>query len=166
MKDKKGNKVATKAGEVIPSTQEPATALEVGRTVANFDDYTKELELCIQDGKKLFPDDFFIEVSLSKTIWQKVLKNNFKARLSCPTPNYDQTVWRYNDTTQQVEYIWTIPDRNTCMFMYMNKEKIDNSQKELLQFVLDFSDGTLLRRCKQFNNEDEKESPLIIIKKE
>lgn len=169
MKDSTGKKLKKKAGEVIVEQQnktpDSLDPIEVAQTVTNFDDYTNELNLSINDGKKLFAHDFFIEVSTSKTIWNKVLKNNFKARSSCPTPNYDQTVWNYHRETGNVEYLWTIPDRNACMFLYMNKETIDSSQHELLQFVLDFADGTLFKKCKKLNNEDETESPLLFIKK-
>ena len=31
---------------------------------------------------------------------------------------------------------------------------MDDKEKELLNFVLDFDDGTLLKRAKELNNED------------
>jgi hypothetical protein len=75
------------------------------------------------------------------------------ATTACPTPTYDQTVFRYNASQGHLEYLWTVPDRETALVYKANKNQIVPAERPLLKFVLDFFDGTLLKQAKKFNKE-------------
>jgi predicted glycosyltransferase involved in capsule biosynthesis len=84
---------------------------------------------------------------------QTVIRNYFAYRLSCPTPNYDQSVFHYHHKDELLEHVWTIPDRQTCFTYLQHVPEIDSFEWSLLQNVLKFNDGTLFKLCQKLNNE-------------
>ncbi len=109
---------------------------------------------CIERGKKEFPHDFYIVVDTKKEPkMQNVLRNVFIPRSTCPTPTYDNSVYLYHRSDENLEFLWVLPSKATCSMMKDRALEIPEDQRELLQFVLDDADGTLLRRCKLLNKE-------------
>jgi hypothetical protein len=117
-------------------------------------DYMKNLFEAVDRGYKQFAGDFFVHVETKKEkLLENVLRNYFIIRETCPTPNYDQTVFRYHREKGDIQFFWTIPDRNTCFYFKQNALEVIDEEKELLKFVLQFDDGTLLKLCKKLNGE-------------
>lgn len=117
--------------------------------------YLGELFVSVDKGKELFEGDFFIEVQQQRfVLLAKVLRNYFIPRSTCPTPNYDQSVYRFDRKNDELEYIWTIPDRESAFDLIANALTIEDEYRELLQYVLDFKDGTLFKLAQTLNNED------------
>lgn len=97
---------------------------------------------------------FFIAAILKKEkLLENVLRNYFIPTQVCPTPTYDQTVYRYNHEKEDIEYIWTVPDRETCLTFKENVTKIVPEERALLANILDFYSGALYRKAKEFNGE-------------
>jgi hypothetical protein len=141
--------------------KEPETRSPIEQMRESLTDYEKNIHECVDRGKKEFPNNFFVVVLTKKErLMPNVLRNYFTCRISCPTPNYDQTVYKYDRQLDLVEFIWTIPDRETCHLLRDNAVNVVKSERELLKFVLDFSDGTLYKLCKLLNGEKE-DSPLL-----
>lgn len=118
--------------------------------------YMDDLEKAINKGKEVNPtSDFYVVIH---TFRHRVYTNRmyFKRfiQLSCPTPTNNQTVFRYNVTTKDTEYLWTIPDRYHCQEIYDNALDIDPSLKDLKNFVLDYMTGELDKLAKKLNKED------------
>ena len=98
--------------------------------------------------------DFFITAILKKEkLLENVLRNYFIPTKTCPTPCYDQTVYRYNSSKGTIEFIWVIPDKETCLTFKENVAKIVPEEQGLLQFILDFYSGALYQKAKEFNGE-------------
>ncbi len=117
-------------------------------------DYDKELFSCLEQAKKTYPGDFYVVVITKKErLMPNVMRNYFFARSTCPTPDYDQTVYLYTKVDDSVEFLWVIPSKQACLYMLNNVLEIQ--EKELLQFVLDFSDGTLMKKALILNKEIE-----------
>lgn len=99
--------------------------------------------------------DFFIAALLKKEKFlENVLRNYFVATKSCPTPTYDQTVYRFNSQKGDIEFIWVIPDRETCLTFKENVAQIVPAEHALLQNILEFYNGSLYRKMKKFNGEE------------
>lgn len=128
-------------------------------------DYLANLYECLLKYSQNNPlTDFFIEVQTVKTrLLDNVIRNYFIARLSCPTPNYDQTVWQYKYKDEELFLTWTIPNREHCFKLLKNAAIIDPSIRELTNQVIAFDDGTLYKLSKKLNNEDKLES-LVVLK--
>ncbi len=119
-------------------------------------DYDKHLFEKVAEGKKLYSGDFYLTVLTKKErAMQNVLRNYFFHRHTCPTPEWDQTVYRYIRADDDVRFLWVIPSKDTCELFRANAPIIDKSEYELLKFVLEFYDGTLDRKCRQLNGEIE-----------
>jgi hypothetical protein len=84
---------------------------------------------------------------------QNVLRHYYYYRLSCPTPDYDQTVYKFTRATEIIEFIWVIPSRETCFTLKENASQVVPAEYGLLEFVLKFADGTLFKLAKSLNGE-------------
>lgn len=117
-------------------------------------DYEKNLFECVEENKDNYSHDFYIVVLTKKErLMDNVLRNFFFARESCPTPGFDQAVYKYWKNDDYLDFLWVIPSKDTCEFMADYCLVIPDDQKDLLKFVLDFNDGTLLNRAKILNKE-------------
>lgn len=124
-------------------------------------DWDKNIMECVERGKKDFADDFFVVVITKKErLMQNVLRNYFTCRHSCPTPEWDQTLFRYERSLEKLTFLWVVPSKDTCEFFTRNALQIQGEDKQLLKYVLDLNDGTLLRTAKKLNGEVEL-SPLL-----
>ncbi|MFI5332559.1 MAG: hypothetical protein ACHQVS_00490, partial [Candidatus Babeliales bacterium] len=126
-------------------------------------DFDKELFACWEQERKKYTGDFYIVVITKKEkLLANVIRNYFFSRQSCPTPDWDQTVYkvsRYLDDA--IDYLWCIPSREICQEFIHDPLSVPEEEKQLLSHVLDFNDGTLFRLAKQLNGE-ELASPLLI----
>lgn len=117
-------------------------------------DYENNIFECVNRGKVDFAGDFYVVVITKRErLMQNVLRHYFFPRISCPTPDYDQTVYRYIKTDEHLEFMWVIPNKQSCFDIRDNRLSLDLSQNQLLQFVLDFLDGTLDKKARALNNE-------------
>lgn len=118
------------------------------------EEWDKNVYACIAEGKRSFNTDFYLVVETKKErIMKNVLRNYFFCRLTCPTPNYDQSVFKYHRNEERIEFLWVLPSKDTCKMIKNNVLELTPDHKELIGYVLDDADGTLLRRCKQLNGE-------------
>ncbi len=98
---------------------------------------------------------FFVQVLLKKEkLLENVLRNYFVPTKSCPTPSYDQTLYRYDDGKETIEFVWVVPDRETCLTFKENITIIVPEERGLLKHILDFYDGALFKKMKKFNGEE------------
>lgn len=124
-------------------------------------EYEKNIFECIDAGKKQYPHDFYVVViTKQERLMQNVFRNYFFSRSTCPTPEYDQTVYKYHRANDVIEFLWVIPDRETSFIFKDNALQIVPEERWLLQCVLDFADGTLFKVAKKLNGEQE-DSPLL-----
>ena len=138
--------------DLLLSSNQPTTVIDQQRAMQ--EDYIDHLLQAVDRGQKKYTGDFFVEVQTKKErLMENVFRNYFIDRLTCPTPNYDQAVYRYNNETQSVEFVWVIPDRDSSFHLKDNAIEVAAEERELLKFVLEFDDGTLFKLCKKFNGE-------------
>lgn len=110
---------------------------------------------CLMRGKELFKEDFFIELqTVRDTLVVGRIKKKWIPKFTCPTPNYDQTVFHYKKKEDELYVVWVLPDRNSSFEILANAHLVGPEMKELTQYVLDFSDGSLFKKCKMLNKED------------
>ena len=154
MEDTKRDTVGKISSELLTKDYGKVSVIDQQREMQK--DYLDNLVKCVEDSKKDFPGNFFIIVETkTEPLMRNVMRNYFFARWTCPTPTYDQSVYRYNRKDDQIEYLWTLPCKDACYHIKDNAVIIDKSQQELRYFVLSLFDGSLLRRSKQLNNEKE-----------
>lgn len=117
-------------------------------------EYRDSLIECCRKGINGHTGDFFVVVvSKKERLMPNVFRNYFLSRISCPTPDYDQAVYRYRHKHEELEYLWCIPDKETCLTFLDNKKKIVSSEQGLLHHIIDFENGDLYLLAKKLNNE-------------
>jgi len=123
----------------------------------------EEVWVTVDRGKQEHKVPFFVVVLHRKEkLLPNVIRNQFHYRLSCPTPTYLQTVFRYHPNDDELEYYWSLPTKNRCFYMYNQKEFVPPEEYQLLSFVIDFIEGRLDRMAQSLNNEP-KPDPLAVI---
>lgn len=144
--------VGKQASELLTKAPDSQDPIEIERAMQ--EDYLKNLIECVETHRKIFPKSFFVVIlTKNEKLLPNVFRNYFSARLSCPTPNYDQSVYRYNHEEEQIEYVWTIPAREVCYYLLNNKHLVVKEEQQLLQFVVDFSEGKLYELAQSYNEE-------------
>lgn len=119
-------------------------------------EYEDNILICVEKNKKEIKGDFFVVVlTKNEKLMPNVFRHFFFARHTCPTPNYDQAVYKYYANDERLDLIWVIPDRNSSHWIKDNALTIPKDHKQLLNFVLDFDDGSLYKLCKKLNGEEE-----------
>lgn len=140
------------AYEGLLKTPENQSPIELQREMQK--EYMDNLLACIEKHKGYYPDDFFIVViTKNERLMRNVFRNYFFSRRSCPTPDYDQTVFQFHRKDQYIEYHWTIPSRDTCVYLKDNTLYVHHDEYHLLHFILQFSDGSLYTKAKKLNGE-------------
>jgi len=119
-------------------------------------DYDENIHLCVNEQKKKLADDFYVVVITKKErLMQNVLRGYFFGRISCPSPDYDQTVYKYSKKDDNLSFLWTIPSYDAVNYMKNNTSHVSAEKYGLLKCVLEFVDGTLTRLAKKLNGERE-----------
>jgi hypothetical protein len=147
-RDKVG-KISVDLAQKTPDTRDPIEQMR-----ENLSDYDKEMWVCIERGKKeLFCDFYIVVITKKEPLMENVLRNYFGFRRSCPTPDYDQAVYKYSQKDDEVSFLWVVPSKDACMMMIANRLIIDPEERELKEFVLRFASGDLMRLAKLLNGE-------------
>ena len=157
------------ASELQKKTPDSIDPIEIQRATER--EYLDNLVWCIKHAQKkvdcsaieghdackdrpAMDGDFYIAALLKKEkLLENVLRNYFVPTLACPTPHFDQTIYKYNAAKEDLEFLWVVPDQETCEVFLENKEKIVPAEQALLKYVLEYYDGTLFNMAKKLNGE-------------
>lgn len=136
------------------SLKQPETRNPFEQMCENYTDYEKNVQECIATNLNKYEGNFYVVVLTKKErTMTNVIRNYFLARQTCPTPEYDQVVYRYNRLSGGLEFIWVLPAKDVCEHLLINRLEVAPGEMALLQFVLQLEDGTLLRRAKELAGE-------------
>ena len=85
-------------------------------------------------------------------------------RRSCPTPGYNQNVFKYHHTDKSLEFLWSIPRKARYWQLYANRNKYitDPVLKSRTSFVVMMESGKLLEWVAKENGEDLSKPKAII----
>lgn len=140
---------------LLEAVKEPASRdpIELQREMQA--QYMENLITCVAAFRQKFDKQDFFVVVLTKRerLMERLFRLYYAARHSCPTPEYDQSVYHFKYKDERLEFLWTIPDKETCYHLRDNALMVHPDERQLLQFVLDFLDDTLLILSKKLNNE-------------
>lgn len=146
--------------ELSQKKQDSTDPVEIERAMQ--EDYLKNLIECIEKNKNKHIGSFYVVViTKNEKLMPNVFRNYFADRSTCPTPDYDQSVFKYNAASESIEYLWTLPSLDTINYLKYHVKEVVPEERELLTFVIAFIDGSLDRYAKKMNGE-ELDSPLLI----
>lgn len=164
MEQKKKTVGAASSELLIKALEKPATHTVEEQMREQLTDYEKNVIEATEIFKKAHPNkDFYVVVlSRAERLMHNVKRLVFFGRHSCPTPDYDQTVYRYSHERDDLDFIWVIPDKPACIFYMQNALHLLPEEKELARFVFDFRDGTLGKLAAKLNKEENLVTNIII----
>ena len=153
MKNKKRETVGKLSSDLLMKDMGPQNVVDMQRSMQ--ETYLKDLVECIDIHKKIFPGDFYVvHITKKEKLLTNVIQEMFLGRMSCPSPQYDEAVYKYSKEDDRVEFMWVIPSKGTCHHLRDNAIHVVPEEQQLLRFVLEFFDGSLLARSKQLNKEE------------
>ncbi len=120
------------------------------------DSWENQIYNCIKRGIAFYPQDkdFFVVVLFKKErMLKNIVRQQFFYRLSCPTPSWDQVVYKYHRKEERREFIWVVPDKETCMTIPNFVDVLPTEQIELIHYAKAFNNGALDQRCAFLNGE-------------
>jgi len=99
--------------------------------------------------------DFYIVMMTRLEKIGSVPRTFIFARRSCPTPVYNQSVWKYMHLSDTLEYLWSIPDQVLYWHIFNNQAQYihDKECATLAKFVILMESGELLEWVKKENGE-------------
>jgi len=95
---------------------------------------------------------YVVVITKKERLLQNVIRPYYLYRQSCPTPEYDQTVYQVTKGNN-LEYLWTIPDLNTCVYLSENECNLTKDHNLMLSMLEAFNNGDLLKWAKKLNKE-------------
>jgi hypothetical protein len=100
--------------------------------------------------------DFYVVALIGFDLKTKKEKLLAWPRFSCPTPVYDQHVFKYHHESTALEFLWSLPNKEKCAYYIKNYHKLlrDPDQQKQTTMCLMFDSGQLLEWVKKENKED------------
>lgn len=147
---------------------EIVSVIELQKEMLNNDIFTKKMLGYIDQGKSAYHADFYIELNFKNERLFEVAGVLASPRIipilktHCPTPFYDQSVWKYYYKDEKLEFLWTIPDNNTCQYYRRFALEVVPEERQLRDYVLSYYDGSLLNKVKELNGETKNTPPVIL----
>ena len=130
--------------------------MDIQEYVRSTRNYHPDLVEMVDKIKQKFKKDFYIEVCLRRNMFMTPpddIETYLKYRHTCPTPFYDRGAYRYDYKSDRIQYLWFVPSMEECDYYRTNLLNVRTDEKEAVQHVLDFYDGTLLKLAKTLNGE-------------
>lgn len=99
--------------------------------------------------------DFYVVLLMKVEHLGQAARTFLFTRLSCPTPVYKQSVWKYHHFSGSLEFMWSIPDSILYHHILKNPTKYtaDKETSDLAKYVILMESGELLEWIKKENGE-------------
>lgn len=160
-KKTKKKKVGEASVELMQKAPETLDPIELQRAMMK--EYCDEVIKCAMHGRQYYKGDFYVVVITKKErLMQNVLRSYYLHRESCPTPDWDQAVYRFNHVLESFEELWVIPNKEATEMLYFNALEVAPEEHQLRNYCIDFMNGNLLKKAKILNGE-RADSPLLEI---
>ena len=118
----------------------------------NEDSFENQVRIAVERGEEDFEGDFYVIVLFKKErLLKNVVRQYFFPRQSCPTPEYDQIVYQYKRKSQELKFLWVVPDKQSTIDLPLMKFQLPAEQQELVRFAEDFNTGKLDQLCERLN---------------
>jgi len=114
LKGEKRESIAVLNQQLLEKEPDTLDAVELQQEIQG-DSYLPQLYAALERGTKKYPSDFYIVcINQRFRLFELVNRTFFIDRLSCPTPDFDQSVYKYTKKDDRLEFLWSIPDQQTC----------------------------------------------------
>jgi hypothetical protein len=155
-------KTAGEAALGAAAKNETIDAIEMQREVHKGSNskksYEEEVWECVDRGRNdpSIEKNFYVVCLFKKErLLQNIIRQYFFYRQSCPTPEYDQTVYKYFRDGDKIEYLWTVPNNAACLFLpiALKNGELPKEHETLAYMAEAFMNGDLDKYAAKLNGE-------------
>jgi hypothetical protein len=104
----------------------------------------KELEDIIAKHRHYAPSYYIVYLLRKERLIPNAIRQQFVVRQTRPKPDYDSSLFSYDNDSSTLKYHWTVPDEQTCQYLLLNKDHLRDDEKELFSYVKRFAENTLV----------------------
>lgn len=138
-------------GQASLEAREDTHTYEVGEVTEaafgkqqNNKSFEQNLLETIESGRRAYDGVYFVVVlNKRERLLPNVIRRLYFHRESCPTPEFDQTVYEIDPSQDRISYLWTLPDWQTCQLSAVDPDSIPKVFYPLAGFISDFQSGKL-----------------------
>jgi hypothetical protein len=150
--NKKRKTVGQLSQELTAKDDYAYSPIDLGRKM--LEGYDSMVHEAVEKGLKELTTGFYVVILTGKpAFYERTITRYPFVRRSCPTPETDQTVFRFDRKNNTLEELWTIPDKETCAIMMNNASQVDPKEWQLLGNIYQYHNGNLLKMAKKLNKE-------------
>lgn len=158
MSNKKKSTTVGEAALALQETDEKINSIDLQREIhkghSSEDSFESQILECFNRGRKEIHGSFFIVVIFKKErVLKNIIRQYFFYRKSCPTPQFDQIVYKYDYDEDKIDFVWVVPDKASCHAFKNWGHELTLDHQPLVQFAKDFLSGELDKKCAQINGE-------------
>lgn len=97
---------------------------------------------------------FYVSVTTKREyLAPHTIRNYFESKYHCPTPQFEQVVYRIKENSNDWQLMWVIPNKEACNYLIFHRHRIPLDEHALLGYVLEFFQGKLDQRAQKENGE-------------
>ncbi len=111
---------------------------EMGKSILN------EIEDIIKNHKDYAKKYYILQMLIRERTMRNVIRSKLIVRKTRPRPDYDTSLFSFDNRTDELRYHWSIPDEGTCEFFLHSKSELKKEELQLLTYIEKFADGTLV----------------------
>lgn len=115
----------------------------------------EELMRFATEETKKYDGDFYIQqVTETARGTNRTVKNVSISRNTCPSPDFDQVVYKYKKKDDVLELLWVVPEKQVAYYILsgLDTGDLDPDVYDLVEYVVDFATGELNKKCLEYNN--------------
>jgi len=111
------------------------------------------IDTALKDKSKYEGNYYVVVLTKRERLIKRTIRNLFFTRQSCPSPSYEQTVYKFNPKDEILEFLWVVPSKSICEKMIQQRYFIELQSDPLLPYVVDFYTGELMYKAMELNKE-------------
>ena len=118
--------------------------------------FEEELMTTVERGMndpKIEGNFFVVVLNKKERLLQNIIRQYFFYRQSCPSPDFDQSVYRIYRKSGRIQYLWTVPDNVSCNNLPHMKKDLPPEQMQLVYMTEAFNCGALDRYADKISRE-------------
>ena len=118
-------------------------------------EWDKNVLEVVQKTRALEPTrHFYVCVTTKREFLVKnTIRNYFESKYACPTPSFEQVVYKIHQGGTNISIMWVIPNKDACIYLTMNALNVAPEERQLLEYVLRFNKGELDQLAQKENGE-------------
>ena len=137
--------LGTAALDLLNQTPEPIHVLDLEMETEK--KFFSEIEDIIAKHQEYAPKYYIQILMLQENFHKRYLPNvfsrKFVIRKTAPSPDYDTTLYSYDNRQDQLYFHWSIPSAESCLYLYDHLAELDKTDREFYDHIQKFASNKI-----------------------